>query len=73
MKHKLTTAVIFCLAFCLISMPKAMAQDSARTIQLKEAIVLSVNNSHLLKNNKAIIMPIKDYSLLKIQSKKNNN
>ena len=55
MKHKLTTAVFFCMALCLVNIQKAAAQDSSRTIQLKEAIELSINNSHLLKNNKAII------------------
>ena len=55
MKHKLRTAVFFYMAICLVNIQKAAAQDSTRTIQLKEAIELSLNNSHLLKNNKAII------------------
>ena len=55
MKHKLTTAVFFCMAICIVIVQKATAQDGTRTIQLKEAIEMSINNSHLLKNNKAVI------------------
>lgn len=54
MKHKLTTAGIF-LLLCLVNIQSLLAQDSTRTITLKEAINLSVTNSHLLKNNKAKI------------------
>jgi outer membrane protein len=54
MKHKLTTAGIF-LLLCLVNIQSLHAQDSTRTITLKEAINLSLTNSHLLKNNKAKI------------------
>ena len=54
MKHNLTTAGIF-LLLCLVNIQSLLAQDSTRTITLKEAINLSVTNSHLLKNNKAKI------------------
>ncbi len=55
MKHKLTTFVFFCMAFCLLNIQKVTAQTGTRTIKLKEAIELSLSNSHLLKKNKAII------------------
>lgn len=54
MKHKLTAAGFF-LLLCLVTIQSLHAQDSTRTITLKEAIDLSVTNSHLLKNNKAKI------------------
>ena len=55
MKHKLTSAVAFCVAILIVAVQSANAQNSTRTINLKEAIDLSVNNSHLLKQNKARI------------------
>ncbi|MDB5276898.1 MAG: TolC family protein [Ferruginibacter sp.] len=53
MKHKLTAGLIVLL--CLVNVQALQAQDSTRTITLKEAVDLSVTNSHLLKNNKAKI------------------
>jgi outer membrane protein len=53
MKHKLTAGLIALL--CLVNTQVLQAQDSTRTITLKEAVDLSVTNSHLLKNNKAKI------------------
>lgn len=55
MKHKLTAAAGFILLLCLVNPQALQAQDSTRTITLKEAIDLSVTNSHLLKNNIAKI------------------
>jgi len=55
MKHKLTKATAYLIVLCLISIQSLQAQDSARTITLKEAIDLSITNSHLLKNNAAKI------------------
>jgi outer membrane protein len=55
MKHKLTSAAVYFVALCLVSIQKLQAQDTTRTIHLKEAIDLSINYSHLLKNNKAKI------------------
>ena len=55
MKHKLTIAAAFLLMLFLLSIQSLQAQDSTRTITLKEAIDLSVGYSHLLKNNTAKI------------------
>ncbi len=56
MKHKMkSTAGYFIILFCLLSIQSLQAQDSTRSISLKEAIDLSIKNSHLLKNNKAKI------------------
>ncbi len=56
MKHKIkSTAGHFLILFCLLSVQSLHAQDSTRSISLKEAIDLSIKNSHLLKNNKAKI------------------
>lgn len=55
MKHKLTT-VATCLALLyIVSIQAVKSQDSIKKITLKEAIDLSITNSHLLKNNKAKI------------------
>lgn len=55
MKHKLKIAAAFLLMLFLLSIQSLQAQDSTRTITLKEAIDLSVGYSHLLKNNTAKI------------------
>jgi len=55
MKHKLKTAAAFLLMMFLLSIQSLQAQDSTRIITLKEAIGLSVDYSHLLKNNTAKI------------------
>ena len=55
MKHKLTATAGFFLLLCLVNIQSLHAQYSKRIITLKEAIDLSVTNSHLLKNNKAKI------------------
>ena len=55
MKHKTTTAVLFFIVLCLINVQSLQAQDTTRTITLKEAIDMSISNSHLLKNNSAKI------------------
>ncbi len=55
MKHKLTTVATFLAVLYLVSIQTVKAQDSTRKITLKEAIDLSIANSHLLKNNKAKI------------------
>ncbi|MEP7141513.1 MAG: TolC family protein [Ferruginibacter sp.] len=54
MKHKLKQAAGFFAVFCVLNAQTLMAQDT-RKITLKEAIGLSLTNSHLLKNNKAKI------------------
>ena len=55
MKHKLTT-VATCLALLyIVSIQAVKSQDSIKKMTLKEAIDLSITNSHLLKNNKAKI------------------
>ena len=55
MKHNFRTTTVLYILLCLLSIPPLQAQDSARVITLKEAIELSVNSSHLLKNNVAKI------------------
>ncbi len=55
MKHKLKSAAVSFLALVFTGIQALQAQDNARTITLKEAIDLSITNSHLLKNNIAKI------------------
>lgn len=55
MKHKLKLAAACFAMLYLSSIQCIQAQDSTRKINLKEAIDLSITNSHLLKNNKAKI------------------
>jgi outer membrane protein TolC len=55
MKHKLKTVAAGFIMLCLLGSLSLQAQDSTRNITLKEAIDLSIVNSHLLKNNKAKI------------------
>lgn len=55
MKHKLKTVTAIFIGLCLAGIQSLQAQDSARKITLKEAIDLSIVNSHLLKNNKSKI------------------
>lgn len=53
MMHKPTSVAICLAVLYLISIQVVKAQDSTHKIALKEAIDLSITNSHLLKNNKA--------------------
>jgi outer membrane protein TolC len=55
MKRKLTVASAFVAVLCFVNLQTLQAQDTSRTITLKEAVDLSITNSHLLKNNKAKI------------------
>ncbi len=54
MKHNMIRTTGLLIALTLLS-TRILAQDSARNITLKEAINLSIQNSKLLKNNKAKI------------------
>ncbi len=55
MKHKFKSATVSFVVLCLLGISSLQAQDSTRKITLKEAIDLSIANSHLIKNNKAKI------------------
>jgi outer membrane protein len=55
MKHKQLLLTGCIMALSQLSIQPLLAQDSSRTITLKEAIGLSITNSKLLKNNKAKI------------------
>lgn len=55
MKHKLTTVATCLAVLYFVNIQTVKAQDSTRKITLKEAVDLSIANSHLLKNNKAKI------------------
>lgn len=55
MKHKFKSAKASFVVLCLLGISSLQAQNSIRKIILKEAIDLSIANSHLIKNNKANI------------------
>jgi len=55
MKHKFKSAKAGFVVLCLLGISSLQAQNSIRKIILKEAIDLSIANSHLIKNNKANI------------------
>lgn len=55
MKHRRTIIAGCFVLLSLLATKPLLAQDSTRTITLKEAIDLSIKNSKLLKNNKAKI------------------